>query len=88
MNLHEDEVPVAVGRGRGRGRGRGGGTAILPQGIWNEIVVNRDEDDEDINDFEANIICAGILLTLDISNKICSGVLLTFDAISSSQGTC
>ena len=54
MNLHEDEVPVAVGRGRGRGRGRGGGTAILPQGIWNEIVVNRDEDDEDTNDFEAN----------------------------------
>ena len=45
MNLQEYETTASVGRGRGRGRG--GGTAILPEGIWNDIVVNRDEDEED-----------------------------------------
>ena len=45
MNLAEDDVP-AVSVGRGRGRGRGSGTAILPQGLWSEIVANRDDNYE------------------------------------------
>ena len=55
MDLQEREIPAAVGRGRGRGRGRGGGTAILPEGIWNDIVVNRGEEDDEGIEVEDNV---------------------------------